>query len=176
VSTLTSSTVQSKSASISPSTHLVCIYTFSSYIFVYIFVYIFIHPRLHSSVDAQRRLCSKPALICWCTAVSTVQQLHFRVHFRTSTPTFIAVHHLTCFQGGKECMATLHSSDRDFTLLYILYILHLHLANIFVIQATTYVLHFTSTFWEHFPIYDNAVNAQNFSFSWAFSTIIYTLS
>ncbi len=64
-----------------------------SYIFAAIFVYIFVHQRLHSSVDAQRRLYSTPTLICGCTAVSTVLQLHFRghfcVHFRTSTPTFI---------------------------------------------------------------------------------------
>ena len=137
--------------------------------------------HLHSSVDVQRslqcylrpvlytfsyihayihlwthrwRLYSTPTLICGCTAVSTVLQLHFRghfrVHLRTSTPTLIAAHHLPCFQGGKECMATLHSSDRDFTLLYILYILHLRLANIFVIQASIYVLHSTSTFSEHF--------------------------
>jgi hypothetical protein len=122
------------------------------------------YPRLHSSVDAQRRFYSTPTLICGCTAVSTVLQLHFRghfrVHFRTSTPTFIcgrtatsvsytythllyilhivasstsmpvcvasiytsAAHHLPCFQGGKECMATLHSSDRDFTFPYILHL------------------------------------------------------
>ncbi len=66
-----------------------------SYIFAAIFVYIFVHQRLHSSVDAQRRLYSTPTLICGCTgtAVSTVLQLHFRshfrVHFRTSPPTFI---------------------------------------------------------------------------------------
>ncbi len=42
--------------------------------------------------------------------------------------TSIAAHHLPCSQGGKECMATLHSSDRDSTLLYML---HLHFANIF---------------------------------------------
>jgi len=64
-----------------------------SYIFAAIFVYIFVHPCLPSSVDAQRRLYSTPTLICGCTAVSTVIQLHFRgqfrVHFRTSTPTFI---------------------------------------------------------------------------------------
>jgi hypothetical protein len=137
--------------------------------------------HLHSSVDVQRslqcysrpvlytfsyihayihlwthrwRLYSTPTLICGCTAVSTVLQLHFRghfrVHLRTSTPTLIAAHHLPCFQGGKECMATLHSSDRDFTLLYILYILHLRLANIFVTQAPIYILHSTSTFSEHF--------------------------
>jgi hypothetical protein len=121
-----------------------------SYIFAVIFVYIFVHPRRHSSVDEHRRLCSIPTLICGCTVVSTVLQLHFRghfcVHFCTSTPTFIPAHHLPCFQGGKECMATLHSSDRDFTLLYILYILHLRLTNIFAIQASIYVLHSTSTF------------------------------
>jgi hypothetical protein len=64
-----------------------------SYIFAAIFVYIFVHPRLHSSVDAQRRLYSTPTLICGCTAVSTVLQLHlrghFRVHFRTYISTFI---------------------------------------------------------------------------------------
>jgi hypothetical protein len=45
------------------------------------------------------------------------------LHF-TST----AAHHLPCSQGGKECMATLHSSDRDSTLLYML---HQHFTNIF---------------------------------------------
>ncbi len=44
---------------------------------------------------------------------------------------------LALFSGGKECMATLHSSDQDFTFLYIL---HLHC--------------------EHFRISDNAVNPQ----------------
>ena len=145
-----------------------------SYIFAVIFVYIFVHPCLPSSVDAQRRLYSTPTLICGCTAVSTVLQLHFRghfrVHLRTSTPTLIAAHHLPCFQGGKECMATLHSSDRDFTLLYILYILHLRLANIFVIQASIYVLHSTSTFSEHFRdpsiinIFANSAFKKNYSF------------
>ena len=64
-----------------------------SYICTAIFVYIFVHPRLHSSVDAQRRFYSTPTLICGCTAVSIVLQLHFRghfrVHFHTSTPTLI---------------------------------------------------------------------------------------
>ena len=95
---------------------------------------------------------------------------HFRVHLRTSTPTLIAAHHLPCFQGGKECMATLHSSDRDFTLLYILYILHLRLANIFVTQAPIYILHSTSTFSEHFRdpsiinIFANSAFKKNYSF------------
>ncbi len=53
VSTLPPSTVRLPSASISPSTHLVCLCTFYSYIFAAIFVYIFVHQRLHSSVDAQ---------------------------------------------------------------------------------------------------------------------------
>ena len=67
-------------------------------------------------------------------------------------------------------MATLHSSDRDFTLLYILYILHLCLANIFVIQASIYVLHSTSTFSEHFRdpsiinIFANSAFKKNYSF------------
>jgi hypothetical protein len=172
--------VQLPSASTSPSTHFVCFYTFYSYIFAAIFVYIFYthlwrYSGLYSAIATfsrpfsctflythayihlwthRWRLYSTPTLICGCTAVSTVLQLHFRghfrVHLRTSTPTLIAAHHLPCFQGGKECMATLHSSDRDFTLLYILYILHLRLANIFVIQASIYVLHSTSTFSEHF--------------------------
>ena len=172
--------VQLPSASTSPSTHFVCFYTFYSYIFAAIFVYIFYthlwrHSGLYSAIATfsrpfsctflythayihlwthRWRLYSTPTLICGCTAVSTVLQLHFRghfrVHLRTSTPTLIAAHHLPCFQGGKECMATLHSSDRDFTLLYILYILHLRLANIFVTQAPIYILHSTSTFSEHF--------------------------
>ncbi len=96
-------------------------------------VYIYVHPRLHSSVDAQRHLYSIVPDVC--------RRLY-------STPTFIwfyasAAHHLPCFQGGKECMATLHSSDRDFTLHYIL---HLHLENTFAIQASTNILHSTSTF------------------------------
>ena len=123
------------------------LYTFYSYIFAAIFVqamslfYVYTHPRLYFT----------PTLICGCTVVSTVPDVCRRLY---STPTFIwfyasAAHHLPCFQGGKECMATLHSSDRDFTLHYIL---HLHLANIFVIQASTNILHSTSTFCEHFRI------------------------
>jgi hypothetical protein len=163
VSTLPPSTVQLPSASTSPSTHFVCLYTFYSYNFAAIFVqamslfYVYTHLRLYSTPtlicgctavstvpDVWRCLYSTPTLTCGRTAVSIVPDVCRRLY---STPTFIwfyasAAHHLPCFQGGKECMATLHSSDRDFTLHYIL---HLHLANIFVIQASTYVLHSTST-------------------------------
>ena len=213
VSTLPPSTVQLPSASTSPSTHFVCLYTFYSYIFAAIFVqamslfYVYTHLRLYSTPtlicgctavstvpDVCRRLYSTSTLICRCTAVSPVPDV-WRCLYSTptlicgrtavtivpdvcrrpsSTPTFIcgcttvstyvfgclistfyilylllyssvdaqrslhtslvasslhtfiAAHHLPCFQGGKECMATLHSSDRDFNLLYILYILHLH--------------------------------------------------
>ena len=47
-----------------------------SYIFAAIFVYIFVHPRLHSSVDAQRRLYSTTTLICGCTA----SYIHAYIH------------------------------------------------------------------------------------------------
>jgi hypothetical protein len=163
VSTLPPSTVQLPSASTSPSTHFVCLYTFYSYNFAAIFVqamslfYVYTHLRLYSTPtlicgctavstvpDVWRCLYSTPTLTCGRTAVSIVPDVCRRLY---STPTFIwfyasAAHHLPCFQGGKECMATLHSSDRDFTLHYIL---HLHLENIFAIQASTNILHSTST-------------------------------
>ena len=98
--------------------------------------------------DVCRRPYSTPTFICGCTTVSTYvfgclistfyilylllyssvdaqRSLHTSL-VASSLHTFIAAHHLPCFQGGKECMATLHSSDRDFNLLYILYILQLH--------------------------------------------------
>ena len=251
MSTLPPSTVQLPSASTNPSTHLLCLCTFYSYIFAAIFVYIFVHPRLHSSVDAQQCLYSTPTLICGCTAVSTMLQLHFRGHFRvhfcTSTPTFICGRtatsifytyaHLWMYTRSLQCYSyifaaifvyifvhprlhssvvarvcvayilrfsgpslalfsrwqrvhgytslirprfhsSLHSTPtfsehfRDpgvykYSTFYIyilrtfsyirqcsepsdFYIIILHLANIFVIQASTYVLHSTSTFCEHF--------------------------
>jgi hypothetical protein len=107
----------------------VCLCTFYSYIFAAIFVYIFVHPRLHSSVDAQRRFYSTPTLICGRTAVSTVLQLHlyghFRVHFRTSTPTFIC--------------------GRTATLLFYTYT-HLWMYSVLYSATATFVRPFSCTF------------------------------
>ncbi len=100
--------------------------------------------------DVCRHLYSTPTLICGRTAVSTHVSTWLISTFYTSYlllrlrlsvyPSLYAsaAHHLPCFQGGKECMATLHSSDRDFTLHHIL---HLHLANIFEIQAWTFIIY-----------------------------------
>jgi hypothetical protein len=136
-----------------------------SYIFVAIFVYIFVHPRLHSSVDA--RVCvayilrfSGPSLALF----SRWQRVHgytslIRPRFHSSlhsTPTFsehfrdpgvykystFYIYILRTFSYIRQC-----SEPSDF------YTIILHLANIFVIQASTYVLHSTSTFCEHFRKY-----------------------
>jgi hypothetical protein len=83
-----------------------------SYISAAIFVYIFVHPRLHSSVDAQRRIYSTPTLICGCTAVSTVLQLHFRTSTptlicgRTATSLFHTYTHLWMYSGLYSATAT----------------------------------------------------------------------
>jgi hypothetical protein len=97
---------------------------------------------------------SSPTFICGHTATSvsyTYTHLLYILHIvpsSTSMPVCVAsiytsaAHHLPCFQGGKECMATVHSSDRDFTFPYIL---HLHLANIFVIHLYS-VINISQTF------------------------------
>jgi hypothetical protein len=137
VPTLPSSTVQLPSASTSPSTHFVCLYTCYSYtfaaIFVYffvhprlhssvdvqrllqsysyifaaIFVYIFVHPRLHSSVDAQQCLYSTPILTYACGCTAVSTML--QLHFRGH----FRVHFRTStptFICGRTCLCSLHST------------------------------------------------------------------
>jgi hypothetical protein len=111
--------------------------TVSTYVFgCLIPTFYILYLLLYSSVDAQRSLHTSLVAsslhstyrTCFYTQHSSVdaqRSLHTSL-VASSLHTFIAAHHLPCFQGGKECMATLHSSDRDFNLLYILYILHLH--------------------------------------------------
>jgi hypothetical protein len=138
--------VQLPSASTSPSTHFVCFCTFYSYIFVAIFVYNFythlwrysglysaiatfsrpfsctfsnIHAYIHLWTH-RWRLYSTPTLICGCTAVSTVLQLHFRGHF-----VYIYVHpHLhssrpiTCLVFKVAKSAWLHFTHQTETSLF----------------------------------------------------------
>ncbi len=87
-----------------------------SYIFAAIFVYIFVHPRLHPR-GPSLALFSRWQRVHGYTSLIR-PRLHSSLHSLHSTFYTLAAHHLPCFQGGKECMATLHSSDRDFTLLY----------------------------------------------------------
>jgi hypothetical protein len=105
-----------------------------------VFFYSVLHHFSSTATFLQKHFCiSTPTLIGGWTAVSTVPDVYLCLYLASSlhstyhTCFYVyaclcglhsassAAHHLPCFQGGKECMATLHSSDRDFTLLYIIF-------------------------------------------------------
>ena len=139
-----------------------------TFLYTHAFLHLWTHSdasilHLHSSVDVQRSLqCySRPVsytfsyihacIHLWNPSVDVQRFLQCYSYIFAAIFVYIYVHpHLhssrpiTClvFKVAKS-VATLHSSDRDFPLLH--------------------SLHSTSTFSEHFRIFDNAVNPQNFS-------------
>jgi hypothetical protein len=102
---------------------------------VYIYVYIYVYAPLSTLISQYKSL-----YILLRTAFSTVPGVYICLYLASSLQpqkgstllrlylrlrsicgphyTSSAAHHLPCFQGGKECMATLHSSDRDLILPY----------------------------------------------------------
>jgi hypothetical protein len=127
IAKFSTSTFYSQHAAVTVPTHLVCFSTLYCSTFL-----LQLHFREHFHI-------STPTLIGGCTAVSTLPDVYIRLYLASSlhstyhTCFYVyaclcglhssssAAHHLPCFQGGKECMATLHSSYRDFTLLYVIF-------------------------------------------------------
>ena len=130
----------------------------------YTYTHLWMYSGLYSAICGQFCIhfhTSTPTFICGRTGDISILHLHSSVDVQrflqcysyifAAIFVYIYVHpHLhssrpiTClvFKVAKS-VATLHSSDRDFPLLH--------------------SLHSTSTFGEHFRIFDNAVNPQNFS-------------